>query len=456
MRERATLGALGADGEYHTRRRTDLTSASGEKVGELSLVSPLYVRRTMAALRQASVPRTSDRFAMLEKAADLYLNGIVAGLGADAYARLVSVASGVPLAFVRSSATGVAQALRALRHTAGLAMPRGAVAEWDDLRTAEGAAVWTRKGEVFAVHASGNTPAVHSLWLEALALGYKVAVRPSTREPFTAFRLVSALRAAGFGNDTVALLPCDHATADVIIAEADFAMVYGGQDVIDKYAGDPRVLPQGPGRSKVLVTKDVDWHEKIGLIADAVSFLGGTACVCTTSVLVEGDPAPVAEALAERLSRIPTLPAEDPAAILAVQPRDQADRIDQYLRNVAGGTRAWLGGDRIVDELPQGGAVLRPAVHEVHSSDAPQLNVELPFPCVWVGPWAPEDGTAPLKDSLVVTAMTQDRQLVENLLQEPSIANVYLGDHPTTWMRPGVPHDGYLGEFLMRTKSMIR
>jgi hypothetical protein len=36
------------------------------------------------------------------------------------------------------------------------------------------------------------------------------------------------------------------------------------------------------------------------------------------------------------------------------------------------------------------------------------------------------------------------------------LGNVYLGDHPTYWMRPDVPHDGYLGEFLMRSKAVIR
>ncbi|WP_205519063.1 aldehyde dehydrogenase family protein [Streptomyces olivoreticuli] len=456
MAELVHVDALGADGIYRTRRRMDLTSVSGEKIGEIGLVSPLYVRRTVAAMREAPVPSATDRIAMLDKAADIYLTGTIADMNADQYAHLVSVASGVPLSVVRGSIAGVADALRALRHTAGLAMPMGAAACWDDPRTESGSAVWTRKGDVFAVHASGNTPGVHGLWPEALALGYKVAVRPSNREPFTAFRLISALREAGFSDDSVALLPTDYETADVIIAEADYAMVYGGQDVVDKYAGNPRVLPQGPGRSKILVTKDVDWRDKVSLIADAVSYLGGTACVCTTSVLIEGDPAPLAEALADRLSQIPSLAAEDPAAVLTVQPCEQAEKIDQYLHTVAEGTRPWLGGDSIVDELPAGGAVLRPAVHEVRSPDASQLNVELPFPCVWVGPWAPEDGIAPLKRSLVVTAMTEDRQLIEDLLREPSITNVYLGDTPTTLMLPGVPHDGYLGEFLMRTKAVIR
>lgn len=61
-----------------------------------------------------------------------------------------------------------------------------------------------------------------------------------------------------------------------------------------------------------------------------------------------------------------------------------------------------------------------------------------------------------LRNSLVLTAFTEDEALIDALLQEPTISNVYLGDHPTYWIRPGVPHDGYLGEFLMRTKTVIR
>ena len=42
------------------------------------------------------------------------------------------------------------------------------------------------------------------------------------------------------------------------------------------------------------------------------------------------------------------------------------------------------------------------------------------------------------------------------LVQEPSIGNVYVGDQPTHRMESGLPHDGYLAEFLMRCKSVIR
>lgn len=450
------IDALGPAGAYRTRERLALTSTAGERIGEISQVPPLYVRRTLAAMRAAAVLPVEQRLAALDRAAKLFLHGTVGGLDPDRYARLVSTASGVPLAVVRQSVDWVADVLRSQRVVAELAMPHGAVASWRDDRTLAGSAVWTRKGDLFAVHAAGNTPAVHGLWPEALALGYKVVVRPSTREPYTAFRLVSALREAGFPPDVVTLLPTDYAAADVIIAESDYAIVYGGQDVVDKYAANPRVLTQGPGRSKILLTGEVDWRSKIDLLAGSVSHLGGTACTCATAILVEGDPEPVALAVAEALAAVPSLPADHPEAILTVRPVDSARETARYLARVAGDARPILGADTVVDELPSGGAVLRPAVHLVADSSAPQLGVELGFPCVWVGPWRPEDGIAPLRNSLVLTAITTRDDLVGQLLDEPSVTNLYVGDHPTTWLRPGVPHDGYLAEHLMRTKGMIR
>jgi hypothetical protein len=95
-------------------------------------------------------------------------------------------------------------------------------------------------------------------------------------------------------------------------------------------------------------------------------------------------------------------------------------------------------------------------VHQLDRPDAPQAGAELPFPCVWIAPWTPATGIEPLKDTLVLTAITHDARLVDTLVAEPTISNVYVGNHPTYWMEPGIPHDGYLAEFLMRTKAVIR
>ncbi len=449
-----SLDALGPGGNFRARNRLTVTDVAGTPVAELSMVPKLFVTRAMAALHKAQTLPAEERLTALSVAAKRFVSDNIAGLSFADSEHTVSRVSGVPLAVVRSATAAIVESAEQARFSAFQARPTGAVDDWRDERTRRGSAVWTRRGDVFAVHAAGNHPGPHGLWLEALALGYRVAVRPSRREPLTPHRLVTALRAAGFGDDQVVLLPTDYDAADEILRTADLGMVYGGDDVVRKYAGNPNVLPQGPGRSKILLTRDVDWRDHLDTIVDSVSHEGGVACINATAVFVDGDPAPLAAAIAERLATIPTLPPEDPAAVLPVQPLESARAIAGYLASQAEGSTPILEG--IVDEIEESGAALRPAVHLLDRPDAPQAGVELPFPCVWVAPWTPAAGLAPLRNTLVLTTITGDHELVDALLDEPTISNVYVGDHPTYWLRPGVPHDRYLGEFLMRTKTLIR
>jgi acyl-CoA reductase-like NAD-dependent aldehyde dehydrogenase len=450
----AALDALGPGGAYRSRSRQTVCTVSGEPAAELSLVPPVYVNRALAALRKARPLPAAERARLIARAGQLFATGTVGGLSAADYEHAASRVAGVPIASIRGATRTAAHRLARVQDNVAQARPAGAVSDWRDPLTRAGRAVWTRRGELFAVHASGAHPGAHSLWPEALALGYRVAVRPSPREPFTAHRLISALLAVGFPDDQVALLPADHAAGEAILAGCDLA--YGGDDVIRKHADSPAVLQQRPGRSKILIGAGADWREHLDMIVDSVSRHGGAGCVNATAVFVDGDPAPLAEAVAGRLALLPSLPPDDDKAVLPVQPAKAARALERYLLSKAAGTRAWLGGDGVVDELGDGSAVLRPAVHQLDRPDAPQAGVELPFPCVWVAPWTPADGIAPLADTLVLTAVTGDERFISALLDEPSIGNLYLGDHPTHWTADGLPHDGYLADFLMRAKAVIR
>ncbi|MFJ6237859.1 aldehyde dehydrogenase family protein [Streptomyces griseus] len=451
-----SLDALGPGGPYRSRRQETIGDFAGNRVATLSLAPSLYVTRAMKALRRAPAPPFDARIEAFARAGRAFATETIAGLTPREYQHTVSTVTGIPITVVRKSTDEIAQAAERIHHSVENARPAGAVDSWRDPRARDGAAVWTRRGEVFAVHAAGNHPSVHQGWFDALALGYRVAVRPSRREPFTPHRLITALREAGFGDEGVVLLPTDHEVAGDLLRHADLGMVYGGADVVGKYAGDRRVLPQGPGRSKVLITAETDWEPVVDTIVESISSGGGVGCVNATGVLVEGDPSPVAAAIAERLAELPSLPATDERAVLPVQPTGLARRWDGYLRQRAAGSKAWLGGDGIVDDLGDGSAVLRPAVHQLDSPFAEQLGMELGFPCAWVAPWDRKAGVRPLRDTLVLTAVTTDGNLIDELVAEPTIANVYIGDHPTPWMAHGLPHDGYLAEFLMRTKTIRR
>jgi acyl-CoA reductase-like NAD-dependent aldehyde dehydrogenase len=215
------------------------------------------------------------------------------------------------------------------------------------------------------------------------------------------------------------------------------------------------VLTNGPGRSKILITAECDWREYLDVIVDSIANLGGMACVNATAVLYEGDAAPLARAVAERLSTIEPLPNTDERAVLPTTSIESARAVAVHLAARATGAVAVLGADQVVADLGHGFAALRPAVHRLTEPDPAKLNVELPFPCVWVSPWSRNDGVVPLRNSLVLNAITADDELVDELLCEPTITNVYRGRHATHHSAPHIPHEGFLADFLMRNKGFI-
>ncbi len=451
-----TLDALGPRGEYRTRTHEVITEVTGAPVAELSIVPPLYVSRSIRAQRHVGALPADRREAALTEAAEIFGTAEIGGMGFEQYVDVVSRVSGLPIAIARSSARGVAEAVRRAADSVTPARPLGAALDWRDERTRQGSAVWVRRGEVLAVHASGNSPGVHGAWAQALALGYRVAIRPSRREPFTGHRLVNALHQAGFRSEDALYLPTDHAGAAEIITAADLAIVYGGQDVADAYAHDPTVMVNGPGRSKILITAERDWRDYLDVIVESISGQGGLACTNATAVLYEGDPRPLAEAIAARLATIVPRPIGDERAALPVQSLDAAKRLAEYLAVKSRGATPLLGADQVVADLGDGSAALRPAVHLLERPDIDTLNTELAFPCVWITPWSRADGLVPLRDSLVINAITDDEALIDDLLNEPTVANVYSGRHLTSYAAPDVPHDGFLADFLMRTKGVIR
>ena len=449
------VDALGPTGGYRSRNRELITDTAGVAIAELTIAPNLYVARALNAQRRMRPLAIPQRRAALAKAAHTFLNSAIGGLDFEEYVHLASRVSGLPISAARQGAREVAAGLSNAFDAVRPACPAGASVDWHGRRRGSGA-VWARRGEVLAVLASGNAPGVHASWPQALALGYRVAVRPSRREPFTGHRLVHALRRSGFRDDDATFLPTDHSGADELIGGADLAMVYGGQDIVDKYADDSTVFVNGPGRTKILITDDRDWHDYLDVIVDSIAHLGGMACVNATAVLCEQDAPALAQAVADRLSSIVPLAITDDRAVLPTQPLAKAQALAEYVAAKAAGMTPVLGADQIVADLGDGHAALRPAVHLLARPDPDALNIELAFPCVWVSPWSRDDGLAPLRRSLVVNAITGDEALIDDLVAEPSIANVYCGRYPTYYTAPEVPHDGFLADFLMRCKGFAR
>ncbi|MEV5942803.1 aldehyde dehydrogenase family protein [Streptomyces sp. NPDC051994] len=383
----------------------------------------------------------------LAEAGRRFAKATLAGLTPEEYAELQALASGVPIRAAQSTLRRLGEEGARLGNVVTQQQPAGTGPQTR--------ARWSRRGSVLGVVAPSNHPGTHVAWLQAIALGYRVAVRPGARDPFTPQRLAHALLDADLGPDRISVLAGSHAAADALTDAADLALVYGGESTVNRLRGNDRILVRGPGRSKILVDGAVDDSLLDHLVAE-IADDGGVRCTNATAVLTSGDHRALAEALAERLAAFPVLPVTYPDAVLPVRPLAEA----QALRSVVG--RAADGAPDLAeryygsDTLPVvngEGAALRPAVVAVDRSDHTALAVELPFPCVWVAPWQPSEGLAPLSDSLALTLLTENTRLVGEALEDPTIRTVIHGRVPGWWMDPYLPHDGYIGQFLKEVRG---
>jgi acyl-CoA reductase-like NAD-dependent aldehyde dehydrogenase len=428
----------------------------GAPVAKVSLAPPLLVRRVIDELRAATAQPAPARLAAINRAGELFATATLDGETPHDYCQRQARASGVPmqvakrsLAAMQASTAGLAAALELQRPPT--------TADWDSAHFEQGVhAVWVPRGQVLGVVAPSNHPMTHVSWLQALALGYRAAVRPGRRDPFTPLRLARALLAAGLDPGHLAVVPGTHASADALVAAADLAIVYGADETVSRYAGSSRVLTRGPGRSKVLVDAELD-DDLLDFLVSAVAADSGVRCTNASTLLTRGDHRALANALARRLAHMKARRVDDPRAACPVLPLDQARRLRRWLRDQSGDALDVCAEynadpDGIVD-LGDGSAALRPAVLLSARANQPGFGSELPFPCVWVAPWSIADGVEPLRDSLAVTLVTSNMALVRSALAEPSIRKVFHGRVPPWWSCPDLPHDGYIAHFLCEAKG---
>ena len=227
---------------------------------------------------------------------------------------------------------------------------------------------------------------------------------------------------------------------------------------------DPRVEIHGPGYSKVLIAPDqlANWERHADLIAGSIADNGGRSCVNASGVWVaESHAEQVALAIAEKLVRIVPRSADDPRATLApfADPR-VAERISQQIdigldtpgaREVTADLRQ---GPRLVQH--DGCTYLLPTLVLCDSPDHPLANREFLFPFAAVVKVNAEQMArvpGPMGKTLVMTALTEDRTLVDRLIASPLVDRLNVGPIATNVISWDQPHEGNLFEHLYARRS---
>ncbi len=446
---------------------------SGQTLARISQVNSGIIRKDLArmgegraALKEFSCEGLIE---ICRKAAPLFLNETLP-LGdqghtqsPEDYVETLSATSGLPWVMVRKNSEKLAWTLANMRRvlnglTRGLdlvILDRGA-GEQHGTRLA-----FYPAARCLGLVMPSNSPAVNSLWLPAIPLKIPVLIKPGRNEPWTPFRLIQALLAAGCPAAAFGFYPTDRQGAAEILHGCGRAMVFGDTTATAPYANNPAIQVHGPGLSKVLIGDDQveRWPEFIELIASSIAENGGRSCTNASSVVVPRHAAEIAEALARRLGPIAPRPASDKTTQLcAFANAATAGHIDALIEEglrtpgAVEVTAPHRGGPRKV--CFEGGLYLRPTVVLCDSFAHPLANREFLFPYASVVEVPQAKMLEHIGPSLAVTAITRDPALGQALLESPLIQRLNLGPIPTVQVSWDQPHEGNLFDFLYRRRAI--
>jgi hypothetical protein len=304
-----------------------------------------------------------------------------------------------------------------------------------------------------------NSPGVHSLWIPAFPLRIPLVLKPGSAEPWTPYRIIQSLIKAGAPREAFSFYPADHAGAGEILRNCGRSLLFGDASTTSMWANDPRVEIHGPGYSKIVIGADCadDWEQYLDVIVASIADNGGRSCVNASAVWTTRHAAEISEAVAKRLAQIVPRAADDENAQLAPFVDPQVAKrinaiIDQGLsepgaRDV---TAAYRDGERLATW--NNCSYLLPTV-VLSEPDHPLAMKEFLFPFASVVQVDQTAIPAQLGPTLVVTAITEDPQLIQTLVSSPHIDRLNIGALPTNQVSWDQPHEGNLFEHLYARRA---
>ncbi|QDT70107.1 2-aminomuconic 6-semialdehyde dehydrogenase [Planctomycetes bacterium MalM25] len=420
-----------------------------------------YARKALQAIPPAELV---DR---LKKAGELFENGTLPiGDGVqtpDDFIAQQSATTGMPVSMCRANVAKNAFVLKNIDQildclTRGLSLDLLARGYGEEGRgvTVSYQATCDALGAVLP----SNSPGVHTLWLPVIALQMGLVLKPGSSEPWTPYRVFAAMTEAGIPPEVFCLY--NGAGSDIggaILGSCRRAMIFGGPQTVDQYAGNERVQVHGPGYSKVLLGEDCvdDWEQHVDLMVDSVYRNGGRSCLNASSIYAPRHSKEIAEAVAAKLGPIEVLPPDnDEAGLAAFTIPGAAPAIWGSIENDAKAdgvthvTQAY--GDRLVERDPV--AYLRPVVMHHASHQSETRNKEQMFPMVNVVECPQDQMLRAIGPTLICSAITNDEAFRSDLINSIDIDRLNLGPIPTPQVDWLQPHEGNLIEFLYRSRAL--
>ncbi len=303
-----------------------------------------------------------------------------------------------------------------------------------------------------------NSPGVHTLWLPVIPLQIGLVLKPGPQEPWTPYRMMSAMVKAGIPAEAFALYPGGAEAGAAVVAACQRVMIFGGKQTVDQYRGNPRVQAHGPGFSKILIGDDmVDrWEEFLDLMVESVYINSGRSCINCSGIWASRHTRDIAQAIAQRIGPIDVKPADDPESGLAaftVPGMGQAvwNMIEADLKEPGVTDMTESFGPRLVEQ--DHCSYLRPMVVHANSPDCAVTAKEYMFPFVSVVECPQDQMIARIGETLVGTALTDQDDWIRELNDATHIDRLNVGAIPTNRLNWLQPHEGNLIDFLFRSRA---
>jgi hypothetical protein len=460
----------------HFRTREPFVEMSQANVGLIrrDLLRQGEIRRTLADIPVAQLVEISKAAAEHFQNATLPIDPAgFAGQTPQDYVEQVSATTGMPWANVRRNMAKVHGVLSRVDEVLqGLTRGLDLSVLDEGVGQREGRMIsFYPRTDALGIVLPSNSPGVHSLWAPATVLKMPLVLKPGSAEPWTPLRIIQSWIKAGLPGDVFGYYPADHAGGHEILRSCGRGMVFGDVASTKRWKADPRVEVHGPGYSKFVIGPDAadEWESCLDVMVESIANNGGRSCVNASGVWVTRHADRIAEALADRLSRVVPRPADDPDAVLApfadpgIAERISA-AIDQEMgtadeaasskgRPARDLSAAARGSERVVSA--HGGTYLLPTVIRCDANH-PLANREYLFPFASVVEVAADDLPHVLGPSLVVTCISGDRRFQERFVTSPHVDRLNLGAIPTTQIGWDQPHEGNLFDHLYARRAIQR
>ncbi len=454
---------------YHSVEKVTLVHhATGEPVVEVSHANSGMVRRDLGLMDDTVLERfrVDELMSMCRKAADLFMTGSLP-LGDEEqsfndYVQQLSASTGMPAGYCRNNAAKIHKVMSEIDVVIN-GLTRGFDLSILDRGYGShhgGLLSYYRVGRLFGAVLPSNSPGVHSLWIPAVVLKAPIVLKPGREEPWTPYRIIEALAAAGVPREAFGFYPTDHAGAGELLRTAQRSMLFGDSATTRPWQNDERVQLHGPGFSKILFGDDTadDWPRYLDLMVQSIAANGGRSCINASAIWTPRNGREIAEALAERLADVQALPADDPNATLAAfANQTMAERISEVIDaglHVDGATEYTeikRGSRRLV--VKGRCSWLLPTIVHCQDREHPLANREYLFPYASVVECPICEMPDAIGPSLVVSAVTRDQAFADALMASPHVDRFNLGPIPTYQLSWDQPHEGNLFEHLYRQRA---